>query len=515
MKPYKILIFMSIVLVLLLILASVFPEKGLPLGKEYKLKFLTLNQILNPEKVEYADISALINTPISDTLITESIPTDSIDPYSHAIDTMLTQEMRALLHRLQFPANDRSVLYPFLIQLRKLQADKKLIRIIHYGDSQLEGDRITSYIRYRLQSKFGGGGSGMLAVKDIVHTASVHRDVSNNWKRYTVFGRRDTNVIGNVYGPMLSFSRFAPFEKDSIQNDSIDYESWIKLSPSNLTYALTRNYTQFKLLYNNNKSGVSIKLEDKEGEIIIKDSLPPTTSVKYLSWDIADNTKPLFIRMKGKDSPDIYAMSLDKTHGIIVDNVAMRGSSGVDFNRTSLSAMSRFFKEMNVKLLLLEYGVNVVPNVLEDYGFYENWFYKNLKSLKKLDPDLCIIVIGISDMSRKREVGDGYESYPNIEKIRNAQKNAAFRSGCAFWDMFEAMGGKNSMPSWVMAEPSLAQKDFTHFNPAGARIIGEMFYDALITEYDDYVRQHPEQTKTKVQTDSLNNKKVQKIEIKN
>jgi hypothetical protein len=42
-------------------------------------------------------------------------------------------------------------------------------------------------------------------------------------------------------------------------------------------------------------------------------------------------------------------------------------------------------------------------------------------------------------------------------------KKAAFKSGAAFWDMYKAMGGENSMPSWVFAEPAGIER-FVHFN---------------------------------------------------
>ena len=58
-----------------------------------------------------------------------------------------------------------------------------------------------------------------------------------------------------------------------------------------------------------------------------------------------------------------------------------------------------------------------------------------------------------------------YVSYPNIEKVRDALKQASFSAGAAYWDMFEAMGGRNSMPSWVFAQPPLASTDFVHFTP--------------------------------------------------
>ena len=48
------------------------------------------------------------------------------------------------------------------------------------------------------------------------------------------------------------------------------------------------------------------------------------------------------------------------------------------------------------------------------------------------------------------------------------------------------MGGENSMPSWVFAKPALANKDFTHFNEKGSRMVAEMFYNALIYDFYQY-----------------------------
>ncbi|HNV51641.1 MAG TPA: hypothetical protein PKM28_02010, partial [Tenuifilaceae bacterium] len=72
----------------------------------------------------------------------------------------------------------------------------------------------------------------------------------------------------------------------------------------------------------------------------------------------------------------------------------------------------------------------------------------------------------------------------------NAQRNAAFRAGAAFWDCYTAMGGKNSMPEWVNANPSLATKDFTHFNFRGAKLIAEMFTASLLNEYSNFQSNH-------------------------
>jgi hypothetical protein len=66
-------------------------------------------------------------------------------------------------------------------------------------------------------------------------------------------------------------------------------------------------------------------------------------------------------------------------------------------------------------------------------------------------------------------------------------KKAAFDNGCAFWDLYTAMGGQNSMSSWVSNK--LAAKDFTHFSTEGARYVSEMLYNTLMDEYQEYLRE--------------------------
>ena len=107
----------------------------------------------------------------------------------------------------------------------------------------------------------------------------------------------------------------------------------------------------------------------------------------------------------------------------------MRGSSGTEFTKMDVNHFSMQIKKLNAKLIILEFGVNVVPYVVANYDYYEQTFYRQLKSLKANNPGINILVIGVSDMSTKE--GADYVSYPNVEKIRNAQRKAAFRAGCA------------------------------------------------------------------------------------
>ena len=55
------------------------------------------------------------------------------------------------------------------------------------------------------------------------------------------------------------------------------------------------------------------------------------------------------------------------------------------------------------------------------------------------------------------------------------------------------MGGKGSMKQWVEANPSLASKDYTHFNARGAKKVAHLLYNKLMEEYEHYKDPHNSQ----------------------
>ena len=56
----------------------------------------------------------------------------------------------------------------------------------------------------------------------------------------------------------------------------------------------------------------------------------------------------------------------------------------------------------------------------------------------------------------------------------------ACRSRIAFWDVFAAMGGENSMVKFVAANPPLASKDYTHLTYRGGRKLAKKLAEALL-----------------------------------
>jgi len=241
-----------------------------------------------------------------------------------------------------------------------------------------------------------------------------------------------------------------------------------------------------KVYYGYNKEPFLSELYVSD-HLVDADFFPATDELSIIKWNLENPASEVTFVFKGNDSPEIYAIALDSQSGVAVDNIPMRGSSGLFFNNINREHLAQMYEELNVKLIILQFGGNYVPSDIDNFSGFENRFSSQISTLRELCPKAAILVVGVADMSMKDK--NRYISYPNVEKVRDALRNAALKNNAAFWDLYEAMGGKNSMPSWVNATPPLATSDFVHFNTLGARTVANMLYNAIMYDYRKFLQQ--------------------------
>lgn len=362
----------------------------------------------------------------------------------------------------------------------KSQTKNGQVRILHYGDSQIEGDRITSLVRQKLQEKFGGYGPGFLPASEFVPNFSIIQKQSENWERYTLFGKPNPDVEHNRYGFRAIYNRFTPLKAEGITQDT-NY-AWVNFSPSKYGYSRVKNYTQARVWLGNFPQGARMRIS-ADDEILLDKNLPAQSTGMELKVNLNTTPENLKIEFWATSGPDVYGISLESPTGVVMDNIAMRGASGTFFRKLADDQLRRQLSRMDVGLVILQYGGNTVPYIkdekqAQDYGKY---IASQIRLWKNLLPESSFVLIGPSDMGTKM---DGkIATYPMLPHVKNALKEAALNEGIAYWDLFEIMGGLNSMPLWVSADPPLAASDYVHFTPAGARQVGEWLYLALLEDY--------------------------------
>ena len=67
------------------------------------------------------------------------------------------------------------------------------------------------------------------------------------------------------------------------------------------------------------------------------------------------------------------------------------------------------------------------------------------------------------------------------------QRRVAKQEGCAFFSIFDAMGGEGSMGRWYRAQPKLGWADLAHTTREGSRVLGSLFYKSLMKGFADYL----------------------------
>lgn len=489
LRPLTLLFYITCISLVIMVLSPV----EIPLSESFTMNVFTLDNLspLPDTTKKELDFIADIQTKVenAEVLTSDTLDfgeKDSLKYVKTEDDSIILQKERYepvvdARQAIEFPSENPNALDPFFASLQSLSKSANLIRIVHYGDSQIEGDRISSYLRERFQHRFGGCGVGLVPVYVRGNVrATLFTSYSPNWTKYAYIDERKS-PRHNKLGLLTEYDRFTN-PTDSLQSEM--KHAWVRFTDPKLGHKKASTIENVKLIYRSPSAPLGFQLNLNGDEVIDKLDLPQNENLAIHKVPLKTSFNKIQIHLGSKGNPEILGVALDCNNGVALDNVSIRGSTGLEIPRINRDFMKQQVEQLQVKLFIVQFGVNISGEGNFSLSYYEKMFYRQYNYLKSLHPDACVLVVSVSDRARRK--GTRYESYPSVEVIRQAQKNAAMKAGCAFWDLRDAMGGQNSMSSWVNNKPSLAQSDYTHFNANGAKLVGEMLYNALNNAYEDY-----------------------------
>jgi lysophospholipase L1-like esterase len=485
-RPSKVLLFVLLVLALLLIPSILIPKGGVNfLGVNWE--FLRIENIFSPSRQESKDISNIIQkvdtSDINASLVKHKNGTSGKLGWANGGE--LSTESATSLHLNGLAKQN---LFRFFEKLKSVNGKGKKMTIYHYGDSQIEGDRITGYVRQRIQNQFGGNGPGMIPAVNVYNTQTFKQSYSSNFERLTSFWGK--KLSSKKYGAMASA---AMINIDSGKSERGELtEAWIEIESSPSAFARAREYNHVKCYYSYCFNSCSVKVYENN-KLIHEDSLIKDGLGHSIDLSFPKTPGKLKFVFSTTKSPVFNGFSLEGDIGVQVVNVAMRGSSGSALSAGDNALFKKMHNEQNTELFILQFGGNSVP-AFKDSSSVRNYaksFKGQIQYMQQVRPSAAIIVIGPSDMSHR--VNGVFESYSLLPYCVSQMKKACDEAGAAYWDLFGAMGGKNSMPSWV--SQGLAGGDYIHFTPKGSSYASQLFYDAFIAEYTKWLNGNPNTTK--------------------
>ena len=445
MKPFQAFLYILIILSGFLLVSYFFSKTGPSLvsTNEVKDNRILTKQIvlLDSLKIEHRDTVPLKITPVK----TEK-------------------------SGIQFLSGDSVFFDSFFSKLKNQEAYHAPLRIMYFGDSQIEGDRITSAIRKQFQQKFGGAGIGFVPPEplyNLTHSFSIKQ--SENWQHFSVLDRNDTLI-----------NRSLVFKEAILPSHQ---KGWFKIKQVR-NKKNKADYSQLKMFYCS-RGGFTVTVKEG-GTLIYKGEVSGTAKIKALNFNFTYTPASIELYFQSTDSLEVFNFSLEKQTGVLVDNIALRGFSFPPFSTSDQQAMRETICLINPGLCVFHFGVNLAPWYREDYNYYRIRLVREIRRVQQLMPGVPVLIVGISDMAKKEK--GAMVSYPNIKAIKEAQQEAARICNCSFWDLEKFMGGPGSMVRWVNAEPRLGQKDYIHFTREGTEKIGNRLSNLILDEYEKYLK---------------------------
>lgn len=426
------------------------------------LSFIGFREFL-PKRI-FPDASLPTSNVVVDSLMLEAISDTSTYKTDNSVaktdiflDTITT-------------AKNHKYLNLFFEQLEKLEASGEgKIRIGYFGDSMTDGDFIVQDLRQLFQDVFGGLGIGFVPItsESAATRASVRHSYSQNWK---------TQSFVNVKKPKYPFgiSGRVSYVKDSTGAAWVEYKASAQKHISELY-----NPVLFYGNSNNQKASVEILLNNDTIRTVKK--LNPNKILNTL--ELSDtNIKRVRLRFTNADSIPIYGINSNNLKGVHIDNFSSRGNSGLPLSLLETSLMQNFEKKLGkYDLIVLHFGANVLNYGSLNYSWYVKGMTKVIHQLKTCFPNASILIVSTADKSTKYDTE--MKTDLAVIPLANAQKKYAEETNSGFINLFQLMGGENSMVKWVESEPSLATKDYTHFNARGSKKVAQLIYNELMKEY--------------------------------
>lgn len=334
--------------------------------------------------------------------------------------------------------------------LKGALASGRLARIAVVGDSYIEGDIFTQDLRELFQSEYGGQGVGYVNMHtDFPGFRRSVRQSGSGWKTFTA-----NKKIDKKYLDLAEQYSVPKGEAKSIYKGTGAFGHTASWSHSRFLFIAPEDVT------------ISVKSGDSEWE---ERNIAGSPSVQCL--DIAGEVSEFGIKVS---DPSLIGLGvwLDGSTGVSLDCMSSRGFSGITLTGVNPELSHEMAEFIDYDLIILEFGINAMSAKQKNYSVYCSRMVDVINHVRLCYPRADIMLMGVGDRGERR--GSQVRSMSTAEAMIDAQRTAARRAHCLFWDTREAMGGEDAVVEW--SKSGLINKDYIHLtHKGGARLARELF----------------------------------------
>ena len=332
-------------------------------------------------------------------------------------------------------------------------ASGQTARVAVVGDSWIEGDIFTQDLRHLLQEAHGGRGVGYVSMHtDFPGFRRSVKQGGKGWKTFMANKKADrayldlTEQYALPESGVTATATYAGTDAFAGQTDGWTRSRFLCIAPKGGT--------------------VSVKIGDGEWT---ERNMEPSASVECIEL-----TGPASGFEVKTSSAGIVGLGvwLDTHTGVSLDCMSSRGFSGITLTHINPALCRDMARYVDYSLVILEFGINAMSSTQKNYSVYSSRMVDVINHVRACYPRADILVMGVGDRGEKR--GGAVTSMATAEAMITAQRDAARRAHCLFWDTREAMGGEGAIVEW--SANGDINKDYIHMtHKGGARLARELF----------------------------------------
>lgn len=339
-----------------------------------------------------------------------------------------------------------------LYHFKKALAAGRLARMTVVGDSYIEGDIFSQDLRAKLQTAYGGGGVGYVNMhSDFPGFRRSVKQGGDGWTEFAANKKCDHRYIG------ISEHYFKPKGTALSTYKGVD----------KLPHLSTWTRSQF------------LFVAPKSTTVMTK------TTGDWVEHQVQGSDKVQAITVDGTTGefdvkvtdPSLIGLGvwLDDSRGVSLDCMSNRGYSGVTLTQLDPAFCRQMAAFVDYDLIVLEFGINAMSAKQTNYTNYANRLVEIINHVRKCYPGADILLMGIGDRGQKS--GGEVHSMKSCEYMVAAQRDAARRAHCLFWDTREAMGGQDAIVAYAKA--GKANKDYIHLTHSGGEELATHMFNAM------------------------------------
>ncbi|HEX6767098.1 MAG TPA: GDSL-type esterase/lipase family protein [Polyangiaceae bacterium] len=357
----------------------------------------------------------------------------------------------------------------FYAALAGLEAKKRTdsVRIVWFGDSHTAADYLTGAVRRRLEMRFGSGGPGFVRVGASPYRhdgVRVLRD--GKWKlspeppaRRTLEGDGIFGLGGLLALPTSKEARVEIRVDPKRIHGTIRYDLVYQAKPG-ASFRLTIGKKQETIdprtpAERVSESGiVALHREGAPGETF--EIGMPTGEVRFAGL-IAESSEP----------------------GVVLDTIGIDGARVGTVLAWNADAFAKEIATRRPELAVVAFGTNEAFDTRSPDAIIGE-IGEVVARVRRGAPNADCLVVGPPDAAQP-----DLSSLPRVQEMDAAERRAASQSGCAYFSLFESMGGAGGFVAWMRETPPLARADRIHLTLPGYERLGDALAQTLIEGYEE------------------------------